>query len=214
MTYRAINATTVTLVDLISERFNNDLLLQPFFDSGMGGNMTVAARTPQEMADADDTGLSVWLYRIARDPELLNCPPRRTGHDTWEHRPLPLRLHYLMTPVVNDPESTTGNDPGIEQFIVGKVLQTLHDTPILHGALLRGDLVGTGARLGVRLEPMNLEEITRVWDAMESSYQLCVSYEVSLVMIASDKEQERITPVTSVEPEYGVLKSVSTGGSS
>lgn len=207
MTYRAINATTVTLVDLLAGEFTADPLLRPFFDSGLGGNMVVSARTPQEMADTDEAGLSVWLYRIARDPELLNMPPRRIANDSFQHRPLPLRLHYLMTPVVNDPD-TSGNDPGLEQFIIGKVLQSLHDVPNIHGARLRGDLVGTDTHLSVRLEPLDLEEITRVWDAMESSYQLCISYEVSMVMIASDKEAERVTPVSSVEPEYGVITGV------
>lgn len=208
MTYRAINATTATLVDLLTDHFNGEPLLRPFFDSGSGGNMVVSPRTPQEMADADEAGLSVWLYRIARDPELLNMPRRRTAFDTYEYRPLPLRLHYLMTPVVNDAERI-GNDPGLEQFIIGKVLQTLHDNPNIRGAQLRGDLVGMGASLSVYLEPLNLEEITRVWDAMESSYQLCISYEVSLVMIASSKEVERIAPVITVEPEYGVITGVS-----
>lgn len=209
MTYRAINAATVSLVDLLTEQFISDPLLRPFFDSGLGGSMVLSPRTPQEMAESDEAGLSIWLYRIARDPDMLNLPPRRTGIDTFEYRPLPLRLHYLMTPVVNDPDSG-GNDPGLEQFVIGKVLQTLHDTPKLQGALLRGDLAGTGASLTVRLEPLNLEEITRVWDAMESSYQLCVSYEVSLVMIASNKEADRIAPVTAVEPEYGVITGVNS----
>jgi hypothetical protein len=88
------------------------------------------------------------------------------------------------------------------------VLQTLHDHPILTGALLQGDLVGTGAQLTIRLEPLGLEEITRVWDALETSYQLCVSYEVSLVLVASDEEVRRISPVESVEPEYGVITGV------
>jgi hypothetical protein len=208
MSYRAINSTTLTLVDLLAAKFIADPLLRPFFDSGLGGGLVVSARTPQEMADNDEGGLSVWLYHITRDPELLNMPPRRIGPDTWENRPLPLRLHYLMTAVANGSESTS-NDPGLEQFIIGKVLQTLHDTPTLQGALLRGDLVGSGSSLAVRLEPMGLEEITRVWDALESSYQLCVSYEVSLVLVASDKEAERIAPVTSAEPEYGVITEVS-----
>lgn len=206
MTYRAINATTVTVADLLTASFNADSLLRPFFDTNLGGNMVVSARTPQEMADANEAGLSVWLYRIARDPELLNRSKRRTSYDTYEHESLPLRLHYLMTPVANNPDSSTsGNDPGLEQFIIGKVLQTLHDNPNIQGALLRGDLVGTGTTLTVRLEPLGLEEITRVWDAMESSYQLCISYEISIVMIASDKEVERVASVESVEPEYGVI---------
>ncbi|WP_167854707.1 DUF4255 domain-containing protein [Mangrovimicrobium sediminis] len=209
MSYRAINATTVTLLDLLTSRFVADPLLRPFFDSGAGGSMVLSARTPQEMADSNEAGLSVWLYRIARDPELLNQPPRRVAADAYEYRPLPLRLHYLMTPVVNDPE-VSGNDPGMEQFIIGKVLQSLHDTPVLHGALLGGDLAGSGSRLTVRLEPMDLEEITRVWDAMESSYQLCISYEVSLVLIASNQAAEHLGPVLSVEPEYGVITEVNS----
>lgn len=207
MTFRAINATTVTLLDLLSTHFNSDSLLRPFFDAAFGGNLVISARTPKEMADIGEAGLSVWLYRIARDPELLNQPPRRISTNQYEYRQLPLRLHYLMTPVVNDQE-TSGNEPGLEQFVIGKVLQTLHDTPSIQGALLRADLVGTGADLRVRLEPLNLEETTRVWEAMESSYQLCVSYEVSLVMIASNKEPERIEPVLSVEPEHGVITGV------
>ena len=209
MTYRAINATTVTLVDLLTDQFNGDLLLRPLFDSGLGGNMVVSPGTPQEMESSDEAGLSVWLYRIARDPELLNLPARRTSSGTYEHRPLPLRLHYLMTPVVNESERT-GNDPGLEQFIIGKVLQTLHDNPNIQGAQLRGDLVGLATSLSIYLEPLNLEEITRVWDAMDNSYQLCLSYEVSLVMIASNKEAQRITPVSTVEPEYGVITGVNS----
>lgn len=209
MTYRAINATTVTVIDLLTTHFRTDSLLGTFFDSGSGGNMIVSPRTPQEMADATDAGLSVWLYRIARDPELLNMPPRRTSDNTYEHRPLPLRLHYLMTPVVNDP-NTSGNDPGLEQFIIGKVLQIFHDNPNIHGALLQGDLAGTGTTLTLRLEPLGLEEITRVWDAMERSYQLCVSYEVSLVMIGSAKEAAQIAPVESVTTEYGLTRGVNS----
>ena len=204
MSYRFINASTMTVSALLSSNFEADTLLGPVFDSGLGGNMMVSARTPNEMADLDEAGLSVWLYRIARDPELLNLPPRRTGFDTFEYRPLPLRLHYLMTPVVNDIDHG-GNDPGIEQLIIGKVLQTFHDNAVLNGSLLQGALIGTGSKLTIRLEPATLEEITRVWDALESSYQLCVSYEVSFVLLASEKEEELVVPVEIVEPEFGVI---------
>ena len=202
MSYRSINATTQTLTELLTNQFTADPLLGTRF--GGGGNMEVYARTPEEMAELDNTGLSVWLYRIARDPDSLNMPPRRISADTFEYCPLPLRLHYLMTPVVNR-NNDDGNSPGIEQLIIGKVLQVFHDTPLIKGALLRGDLIDSDATLGVRLEPLGLEEITRVWDALESSYQLCVSYEVSMVMLASNKEAEHIVPVQSVQPGYGVI---------
>jgi hypothetical protein len=59
----------------------------------------------------------------------------------------------------------------------------------------------------MRLEPMSLEEITRVWEALEGSYQLSVSYEVTLVNIEVDTEPEMIAPVEVAMPEYGVIVS-------
>jgi hypothetical protein len=208
MSYEAISATTATLIALLEESFGADPLFAGFFAAGGGGgNRVVSPRTPQEMGLAQDTGLSVWLYQIARDPELLNLPQERLTTDRSARRPLPLRLHYLLTPVVQD-EDPGNNDPGMEQLIIGKVLQTFHDHPKLSGVQLRGSLTGSGTSIRVRLEPLALEEITRVWDALESSYQLCVSYEVSLVMVASDSESVRTAPVESVEPEHGLMREV------
>jgi hypothetical protein len=201
--YTLIRATTITITELLREHFESDAALRPVFNAGAGGVMVVSPNTPQEMSDHSIIGLSVWLYRIARDDNLLNHPPRRVAFDRMESRPLPLRLHYLMTPIVSRDEMGPG--PSLEQSIIGKVLQTLHDHPLLAGAFLRDDLAGTGAQLAVRLEPLGLEEITRVWDALEESYQLCISYEVSVIMLASDEEVHRIAPVDVVEPEYGVI---------
>jgi hypothetical protein len=61
--------------------------------------------------------------------------------------------------------------------------------------------------LKVRLEPLTLEEITRVWEALEGSYQLSVSYEVSIVNIMPELEPERISPVDIAMPEYGLIVS-------
>lgn len=195
----------MTLTDLLREHFESDAALRTFFNAGAGGVMVVSPGTPQEMENNSLMGLSVWLYRIVRDDQLFNHPPRRISPDRMERRALPLRLHYLMTPVVNRDE-TSADGPGLEQSIIGKVLQTLHDHSQLSGSCLRDDLSGTGARLAVRLEPLGLEEITRVWDALETSYQLCISYEVSVIMLASDEEAHRIAPVDVVEPEHGVMR--------
>lgn len=201
--YTWVRSTTITLTDLLGEHFRSDPGLRPFFDPGSGGTMEVFSHTPQEMGDQNLTGLSVWLYRIARDEQLLNHPPPRIAYDRSERRPLQLRLHYLMSPIVSG--EVNGVGPLLEQAIIGKVLQTFHDHPLLSGAVLRDDLVGTGIEIGVRLEPLGLEEITRVWDALEQSYQLCASYEVSVVPVHSDEEASRIAPVEIVQPEYGVI---------
>jgi len=52
---------------------------------------------------------------------------------------------------------------------------------------------------------LTLEEITRVWDALDLSYQLCISYEVSVIPIASGQAARYERPVDSVIAEQGVI---------
>jgi len=168
--------------------------------------MVVSLNTPQEMTQPPaQQGVSVWLYRVIRDEQRLNAPPERLGPNQLRYPPLPLCLHYLVTPVIDS--NGNGAGPEVEQTVLGKVLQIFHDHPRLRGTDLRDDFSGTTVELHVRLEPLTLEEITRVWEALDRSYQLSVSYEVSVVNIASAMEPESISPVQVALPEYGVIVS-------
>ena len=200
--YTALRATSQTLVTYLETRFKADPLLKKFFN---GGGMVVSANTPREMTKNQTEGLSVWLYRVIRDDQRLNFPPARLSPSQLRPPPLPLRLHYLITPIT---DKKLGN-PETEQLILGKVLQTFHSHPSLRGADLKAEFVGTDAELKLRLEPLSLDEITKVWDALEDSYQLSVSYEVSLVDIASELEPELVSPVEVTLVEYGLIVSSS-----
>ena len=202
--YTALRATSQTLIRYLRQRFETDPNLAPFFNPASGGTMLVTLNTPQEMMDADIEGLSVWLYRVIRDEERLNAPPQRIGANLLRQPPLPVRLHYLITPITATPSQI---GPETEQVILGKVLQIFHDHPSLRGSDLQGDFSGTEVELTVRLETLSLEEIARVWDALDASYQLSVSYEVSVVEIASETDPEQVSPVLVALPEYGVIVS-------
>lgn len=199
--YTALLATSQTLADFLQNRLENDPNLRTFFNAGLGGTMVVSLRNPEEMAEKNDQGLSMWLYRITRDEDRLNDPPVRIDPSVFREPPLPLRLHYLFTPVV-DP--STPNNAEIEQRILGKVLQSLYGHPLFRGMDLSGDFAGTDTELRARLEPMSLEDITRIWNALEQPYELSVSYEVTLVRIDSEIFESN-TPVSEVIPEYGVI---------
>ena len=195
--YSALHATSLTLRKFLEERFQADSILGTPFTSGA---LVVSLATPEEMNEIPAQGLSVWLYRVIRDEQRLNDPPLRISPTQLRPAPLPLRLHYLLTPITSQ---KTG-DPGTEQLILGKLIQAFYSHPILRGTDLQGDFEATEVELKVRLESMTLEEITRVWEALEGSYQLSVSYEVSVVDIEPDLEPERITRVQIALPEYGV----------
>jgi hypothetical protein len=171
---------------------------------GFSAARVVSLNTPRELREEQKAeGLSLWLYRIVRDDMRLNIPPRHPQPDQVQPPPLPLRLHYLMTPVTF---SNTGGAPDIEQRIMGRVLQALHSRPILRGLDLAGtDFEGQQMELHVRLETLALDEMSRVWDALEGSYQLSVSYEVSVVNVDSAVAPLVVAPVQVALPEPGTL---------
>jgi hypothetical protein len=195
--YTALAATTQTLVAFLRERLES----APDVTAVLGTTVLVTAATPQELGEEGRSGLSVWLYRVARDEDVLNAPPERLDASTERRTPLPLRLHYLITPIA-DADVAVG--PDTEQRMLGRVLQAFYDTPRFTGPLLGGSFAGTRVELCARLEPMSLEEITRVWDALDATYQLSVSYEVTVVRIRSERIDSR-TPVETVIPEVGIV---------
>ena len=200
----ALRACSVTMRELLRQALVNDAELDALFDSALGGSMVVSLDTPQELVNLQREGLALWLYRVRRDDQTLNMPPRRNAFDRLVPPPLPLRVHYLVVPIVDHAVRAQASE--LEQHILGKALQVFNDSPILRGSALLDDLAGEDLELTIRLEPMALEEITRVWDALDLSYQLSVSYEVSVVPIASARAVDEVTPVDAALPEYGLTE--------
>ena len=197
--YTSIVATSETLRERLRAGFRSDV-----GPSGLAalfsGTMDVSMASPRDMRGTQQ-GLSMWLYRVERDDTRLNDPPVRHplpgGGVELVPPPLPLRLHYLMTPLVD-------NGPDTEQRILGRLLQLFHMQPVVAGADLRGDLTGTDARVHVRLEALSLDESSRVWDALDGSFQLSVSYEVTLANIANLVQPVRAPLVESVHTAHAL----------
>lgn len=198
----SIRAISLTLKELVSNHLKTDINLRAFFDPGLGGTMVVSLMAPEELAERNE-GVSIWLYRIVRDDQTLNYPPQRSARDRMLHDPLPLRLHYLVVPVVDVKQRPDG--PELEQHVVGAVMQVLHDHACLRGTDFKGDLAGSSDEIHVRLEQLDLDQMSRMWDALEHSFQLCVSYEVSIVPIDSALQPQSIPAVDVVMPTYALI---------
>lgn len=199
--YTSIIATSESLRELLRASFRADVGPSGLASLFGGGVMDVSLATPREM-QGHQQGLSMWLYRVVRDDTRLNDPPTQRplpgGGVELVPPPLPLRLHYLMTPLVDE-------GPDTEQRILGRTLQLFHMQPELSGADLRGDLIGSHARLHVRLEALSLDETSRVWEALHGTFQLCVSYEVTLVNIENPLQPLRTALVESVQTVHAVI---------
>lgn len=137
------------------------------------------------------SALSIWLYQVRRNPDLVNDPPHRGSPNQVVPQYLPVDLYYLLTPIYT---STEG-----EQALLGMVLQTLYDNSIMSGSLLAAPLDPVLDQIRVTLEALTLEELTRVWLALDEPYSVSVSYHVQLARISSARQPMAISPVLTRE---------------
>lgn len=196
--FTVIRAVTETLKALLEEHITNSSEPQ------LNG-VAIDLRSPKEMREDVGSGVmgargvSLWLYQVSRNADLLNHPPRRVD-DRLERHPIPINLCYLLTPIMNDPLD--------EQTLLGRALQVFNDHGTVAGATLQGSLAGGSEKLRLNLEPLSLEELTRVWDALKESYQLSVGYLVQAVSIDSDHEPVGVSPVLVRHNHYAQITSV------
>jgi hypothetical protein len=193
--YTAISSASQALADRLRQAFQADPRLGMLFNAAH----VVSLETPKEMRAAapKKVGLSVWLYRVQRNEFTLNRPRERLALDRLRRAPLPVNLHYLMTPLSGNPEN--------EQEIMGRLLQVLHDQPFVQPSPAYADLLEV---LRVTLEDLDVESTTRIWNALDEPYQLCASYQVQVVNIRSGQEPAVAPPVIRRVAEYDQIVGV------
>lgn len=200
----AIRAASETLRSVLTNAMIADPVLKTLFSGA--GTAVVSLGNPDEMSTLSESGISFWLYRVVRDEQRLNAPPERVAPNIVRPTPLPIKLHYLVSPVwgVDGPSAPIET----RHQMLGAVLQTFHDTPLISGVLLDGDFSGTSVELAIRLESPDLESLARVWDSLDSNYQLSVSYEVGIISIYGAAPDRPVVPVTRALPVYGTASLV------
>ncbi len=199
----ALRASGETLREVLLAAVRADPALRLLFTPLGAG--TVSLSNPDEMAQAGETGISLWLYRVIRDDQRLNAPPQRIG-TRIRPAPLPIRLHYLVSPVLASDIGTP--PPETQQHVLGAVLQAFHEQPLIAGAMLAGDHAGTSVELALRLEALTIEELGRLWDSLDHPFQLSLSYEVGVVSISSTRPDGLGPPVLVSLPETGPAERV------
>jgi len=131
----------------------------------------------EEMRDPLKPNVTIFLYRIAVNPQMRNNPRRGRPDGQLQPTPLPLELSFLITAWAKDTRD--------ELKIVGRILQVLYD----HRELGAADLVGTSWEpddsVQLILESLPLEDHYRIWDANEVPYRLSLTYLARVVGLAS-----------------------------
>jgi hypothetical protein len=186
-------------------------------------SVPVTVSTPQADPNAapaaEPTRLNLFLYRITENEHLKNQESPGRGHPgTYGHPPLCLNLHYLLTAYGSTDDQGFFNESRAH-FVLGSAMRVLHDhaeltdrvvtvrtpsgEPVLDPALLEQP-----EPVRLTLEPLSLDDLTKVWTALTLPYRLSAAYDVRVARIESRRPRRVTRPVG--EPPAGPRVLVTT----
>lgn len=132
--------------------------------------------------------LSFYLYQAIPNGQLNNRAPISLGGGKLHYPPLSLNLFYLLVPL--------GATPEADLLILGRAMQVLAAAPIIRANFLDSQLRPESPEVRLTLNSLNLEEMTRIWNAFNQPYRLSVCYQVQVVSIDSIRLPEDGPAVT------------------
>lgn len=172
--FLAVEAVSDALVLLLRAAYDRD----DFDDIDLQFEVYAAADFEAPMA----AGVSVYLYR-ARPNGAWRIPPGRVEADgRRQRRQLPVDLHYLL--------SVWGRDASVQHRVLGWLLRTFEDTPVLPRPLLEAAAPGVfrpdEAVEFVLNTDLSNEDLFRLWETATSErYRLSVPYIARQVLLES-----------------------------
>jgi hypothetical protein len=190
--YRAIATVTAALVQL----------LNPAVSADVPGAQVTWLRPNGTGNGVPATGVNLYLYQVTPNVALRNADlPARDSQGRLVQRPCAaLDLHYLMT--------FYGDDTRFEpQLLLGSVVRTLHEQPILTRDLIANTLdanpgladsdLAEAVEL-VKFTPaaLALEELSKLWSVFfQTPYTLSVAYQGTVICIESEQLPRTALPV-------------------
>jgi Pvc16 N-terminal domain len=159
------------------------------------GDLDVTLDSPATLptgGEADFRRLNLFLYQVLENPFAKNQPWGSPSSTVQAYPALALNLFYMLTPYARDTISA--------HQVLTHAMGILHDNSIVTGATLFGSLPVAVEQLAIVLCPMTLEELTRIWNALQSPYRLSVCYEVRIALLQSDirRDVTRVSIKTDV----------------
>ncbi len=148
-----------------------------------GSGLTVSVSSPQNVTTGTEPSINLYLYQVTENAMAKNRPPISIDDVQEQRPPLALSLLYMITPYARDQEATTQS----EHLVLGRAMQILYDNGIVLDPGLFGSLSGHSNNVRLSLCRMNLEEQTRIWNALQLPYRLSVCYEARVILIDSQE---------------------------
>jgi hypothetical protein len=213
-TYAAIGAVGLSLQRLLNDRL----------DKPAGTMVVVTVGNPPNEPDAEIPIVNLFLYRVSLNGALSNLPPRNRGErGAYGHPPLALNLYYLLNTygTTTTAGSDTLQDEIVAHDLLGSAMRILNDYPVLTPAIetnggvqvLDADLLDADEAVKITLDPLSLEDLSKVWTALNKPFRPSAAYEVSVIQIDSKLRTPNVLPVGPIGPTSGPKVHVTAGTS-
>lgn len=191
---KAIAAVTASLRALLSAKLKDPLATDP--------NVTTFAL--DKAHDGTGDRVNLFLYHTQVEPAWRNTDmPRQNKPGETGHPPLPLNLFYLLTAYSSDMDEVHSHR------LLGLAMAVLHDHPLLDPAQIKdvilndpnlpdlrdSDLHEQIERVRITLQPLPVEEISKLWTAFQTQFRTSVGYQVSVILIESTRPAKTPLPV-------------------
>jgi Pvc16 N-terminal domain len=218
--FRAIGGVSASLQTLLQDRME--------LPEGVSSPV-VTISTPRFGEDdtpiKEDPRVNLFLYRVSENEFLDNREiPGSGSSGAYGYPPLSLNLHYLLTAFGSQPVQTNSTQPLFNEtqahFLLGSAMRVLHDYPILTDQLLtvrpptigtpvlHESLIGAYEMVKLTLEPISLEDVTKVWMALSLRYRLSAAYSITVVQIESKSKRTFPRPVGAPATAYPPLSAM------
>ena len=184
--------------------------LSEAFPGSFSSPDSVTLLTPKDLETTRKDKLSIFLYQVTENAFMKNQPMERVGDGQLRHPPLSLNLYYLLTPFVKETDAIRGWDI---HTILGRSMQVLYDNAILEGPALRDIFVAIHQEeyyeqienIRIVLNPLSLDDLTKIWNSLDTPMKLSVGYEVRVVIIESTRRKE-VTRIVEKNADYYQIK--------
>jgi hypothetical protein len=166
---------------------------------------------PPDKARGTNTGrqLNLFLYQPQPNAAFRNGEiPHRATHGESGLPPLALNLFYLASAYG---EEQRADEEVMSHHLLGRAMSTLHDHPLLgsdeiRNALPDNDLYQQIERVRITLQPMTVDELSKLWSAFQTPYRLSAFYQAAVVLIESTRPLRTPLPVlTRGRDDRGVI---------
>jgi len=205
--FTVIGGVSATLQRLLQDRMDLPTDIKP---ADFAVTVGAPAFSPQDNEPhIEKPRINLFLYRVTENGYLQNQQiPGRGSSSGYGQPPLSLNLHYMLTAYGNkqQPQDAELYDDLYAHFLLGSAMRVLHDIPVLNESLtstrspsgdplLDDSLRNRYEQVKLSLEPLTLEDTTKVWTALALRYRLSAAYAVNVVQIESKQPPSFPRPV-------------------